>query len=176
MVRRILSLVLLLWALGFAFFVVTLPGPAGSQQTDAIIVLTGGENRIERGVELLEAGEADRLLVSGVNRTVRPVELAEEIGKPEALFDCCIDLGQEAVDTRSNGAEAARWMRENRFTTVRLVTTDWHMPRARYELERELDAGVTLLPDAVASDPSFMQLFLEYNKYLLRRVSALVGL
>ena len=176
MVRRILSLILLLWALGFAFFVVALPGPAGPQHTDAIIVLPGGENRIERGVELLEAGEADRLLVSGVNRTVRPVELAEEIGKPEALFDCCIDLGQEAVDTRSNGAEAARWMRENRFTTVRLVTTDWHMPRARYELERELDAGVTLLADAVVSDPSFMQLFLEYNKYLLRRVSALVGL
>lgn len=175
MVRRLISLVLLLWALGFAIFAIGLPGPAGSQETDAIIVLTGGENRIERGVELLEAGEAQRMLVSGVNRTVRPVELAEEIGKPEALFDCCIDLGQEAVDTRSNGAEAARWMRENRFTSVRLVTTDWHMPRARFELERELDAGVELLPDAVDSEPSFMQLFLEYNKYLLRRLSALFG-
>ena len=176
MVWRVLSLIVLLWALGFAIFAIDLPGPAGERRTDAIIVLTGGENRIERGIDLLEAGQADRLLVSGVNRTVRPIELAEEIGKPEALFDCCIDLGQDAVDTRSNGTEAARWMRENRFTSVRLVTTDWHMPRARFELERELDNGVILLPDAVRSEPSFMQLFLEYNKYLLRRLSALAGL
>ena len=49
-------------------------------------------------------------------------------------------------------------------------------PRARFELLRELDDGVTLLPDAVPSDPSFMQLFLEYNQYLLRRVSATIGL
>lgn len=176
MVRRILSLILLFWALGFAVFVVGLPGPAGPQQTDGIIVLTGGENRIERGIELLEAGQAQRMLVSGVNRTVRPVELAEETSTPEALFDCCIDLGQEAVDTRSNGEEAARWVRENRFTNVRLVTTDWHMPRARFELQRALDDGVELLSDGVPSDPSFMQLFLEYNKYLLRRLSAIVGL
>jgi len=176
MVRRILSLILLLWALGFAVFVVGLPGPATFSETDAIIVLTGGENRIERGITVLEAGQAQRMLVSGVNRTVRPIELAEETGAPEALFDCCIDLGQEAVDTRSNGEEGARWVRENQFTSVRLVTTDWHMPRARFELLRELDDGVALLSDAVPSDPSFMQLFLEYNKYLLRRLSAIVGL
>lgn len=176
MIRRILSLLILFWALGFAVFVIGLPGAAEPQETDAIIVLTGGENRIDRGIALLEAGRAQRLLVSGVNRTVRPVELAEQTGTPESLFDCCIDLGQEAVDTRSNGEEAARWVRENRFTSVRLVTTDWHMPRARFELLRELDDGVTLLADAVPSDPSFMQLFLEYNKYLLRRASAIVGL
>lgn len=176
MVWRVLSLMMMLWAFGFAIFAIGLPGPAEPERTEAIIVLTGGENRIERGIELLEAGEAERMLVSGVNRIVRPAELAEEIGKPEALFECCIDLGQEAVDTRGNGAEAARWMRENRFTSVRLVTTDWHMPRARFELDRELDDGVTLLPDAVPSEPGFMQLFLEYNKYLMRRSSALVGL
>lgn len=176
MIRRILSLILLFWTLGFAVFVIGLPGPAASQQSDAIIVLTGGENRIERGIELLQAGQAERMLVSGVNRTVRPIELAEETGAPEALFDCCIDLGQEAVDTRSNGAEAAQWIRENQFTSIRLVTTDWHMPRARFEVMRELDGHVEVLSDAVPSDPSFMQLFLEYNKYLLRRISAVVGL
>jgi uncharacterized SAM-binding protein YcdF (DUF218 family) len=175
MIRRILSALLLLWVLGFAVFVVVLPGPAEPSETDAIIVLTGGENRIERGIALLKDGQAERLLVSGVNRTVRPAELAEQMGEPEDLFECCIDLGQEAVDTRSNGEEAARWMREHRFTSVRLVTTDWHMPRARFELARELDDGVELVTDAVPSEPSFTQLFLEYNKYLLRRFGAIVG-
>ncbi|MBC2776252.1 YdcF family protein [Parasphingopyxis marina] len=176
MIRRILAAILLLWALGFAAFVVLLPGPAAPSETDAIIVLTGGENRIDRGIALLKDGHAERMLVSGVNRTVRPAELAAETGEPEDLFECCIDLGQDAVDTRSNGAEAARWMRENRFTSVRLVTTDWHMPRARFELARELDDGVDLITDAVASEPSFTQLFLEYNKYLLRRIGALIGI
>lgn len=176
MIRRALSLILLCWVLGFVAFVVGLPGPAEPGRTDAIIVLTGGENRIERGIELLEGEHAQRMLVSGVNRTVRPAELAEQTGKPEALFECCIDLGQDAVDTRSNGEEAAEWIRDNEFDSVRLVTTDWHMPRARFELRRELDDDVTLIADAVASDPSFMQLFLEYNKYLLSRLSAIIGL
>lgn len=175
MIRRIFALIVVVWALGFVAFVVWLPGPADGVETDAIIVLTGGENRIERGIELLEARKARRMLVSGVNRTVRPAELAEEKGAPQELFDCCIDLGQEAVDTRSNGEEAARWVRENRFETVRLVTTDWHMPRARFEMARAMDDGVTIVPDAVPSDPSLTQLFLEYNKYLLTRIAALLG-
>ena len=176
MIRRAVSLVLLAWILGFAGFVVWLPGPAGDSSTDAIIVLTGGENRLERGIALLQEEKAERMLISGVNRTVRPVELAERTDTPEELFECCIDLGQESVDTRSNGEEAARWVRENDVESVRLVTTDWHMPRARYELAQQMDSGVTILPDAVTSEPSFTQLFLEYNKYLLRRISGLFGL
>ncbi len=172
---RIVSIPVLIWALGFVAFVLALPGPAAPGRSDAVIVLTGGENRIERGIDLLEAGQADRMLVSGVNRTVRPAELAEQTGAPLELFECCIDLGQEAVDTRSNGREAARWVEENGFESIRLVTTDWHMARARFELSRELGDDVALTVDAVPSEPSFGQLFLEYNKYLLRRIGALVG-
>lgn len=176
MIRRIASLLALVWALGFALFAVGLPGPANGVTTDAIIVLTGGENRIERGIALLQDRKAERMLVSGVNRTVRPAELAAELGAPEALFDCCIDLDQDSVDTRSNGEEAARWVHRNEFESVRLVTTDWHMPRARFEMAERMDPAVTIIPDAVPSEPSLTQLFLEYHKYLLRRASALIGL
>ncbi len=176
MIRRIFSLLVLAWVLGFAAFVVWLPGPADDRITDAVIVLTGGSNRIERGIDLLRQRKARRMLISGVDRRVQPAELAAEKNAPEALFECCIDLDQDAVDTRSNGQEAARWMREHRFETVRLVTTDWHMPRARFEFAREMDDGVIILADAVPSEPSFMQLFLEYNKYLLRRGGVIVGL
>jgi uncharacterized SAM-binding protein YcdF (DUF218 family) len=175
MIWRVLSALLLLWVFGFALFVVLLPGPADNQETDAIIVLTGGENRLSRGIVLLQEGRATRMLVSGVNRSVRPVELAVETNTPESLFTCCIDLGREAVDTQGNGDEAAAWVRANRFQTIRLVTTDWHMPRARFELARAMDDGVELLADAVPSDPSFMQLFVEYNKYLARRIIAVFG-
>ncbi|MBC7986596.1 MAG: YdcF family protein [Sphingomonadaceae bacterium] len=176
MIRRVASAIVLLWALGFAAFAIWLPGPAPLTATDGIIVMTGGEHRIERGLALLGERKARRLLVSGVNRTVRPRELAVEHDAPPRLFACCVDLGREAVDTRTNGEESAEWVRRNGFESVRLVTTDWHMPRARFELGIHLDEGVTILSDAVASEPDFMQLFAEYNKYLLRRAAYLIGI
>jgi len=67
-------------------------------------------------------------------------------------------------------------MERHKFRSLRLVTTDWHMPRARFELSRRLGAGVAVTGDAVESNPSFAQLFTEYNKYLLRRSAVLVGI
>jgi uncharacterized SAM-binding protein YcdF (DUF218 family) len=67
-------------------------------------------------------------------------------------------------------------MERHRFRTMRLVTTDWHMPRARFELSRRLGEGIVVTGDAVESNPSFGQLFTEYNKYLLRRSAVLVGM
>jgi uncharacterized SAM-binding protein YcdF (DUF218 family) len=172
---RTVSFFALVYLLGYAFFAVMLPRPAGGGQTDAIVVLTGGPKRIERGLELMEQRKAKRMLVSGVARTVRRPELAAQYGFGP-LFECCIDLGREAVDTRSNADEVARWVEKNKFKTVRLVTTDWHMPRARFEARRQLGDTVTVLGDAVESNPSFRQLFMEYNKYLLRRAAVLVGI
>ena len=176
MIRRLLSLLLLLYLLGYAFFVVLLPRPADDRVTDAIVVLTGGKGRIDRGLDLLERHRSKRMLISGVAPTVRPVELAAQTKSDPALFECCIDLGREAVDTRSNAEETMRWLKRNKFRTVRLVTTDWHMPRASFELARRADEGVEILPDAISSDPRFSQLFTEYNKYLLRHAAVLVGI
>ena len=176
MISRALSFVALLYVLGYAVFAVMLPRPAGDQQTDGIVVLTGGPGRIERGLDLLQRQRAKRMLISGVARTVRPVELAMRYPQQAALFKCCIDLGRESVDTRSNAEEVARWMEKRKFGSVRLVTTDWHMPRARFELARQLDDGAEVVGDAVESNPSFRQLFTEYNKYLLRRAAVLVGI
>ncbi|HEX8585881.1 MAG TPA: YdcF family protein [Allosphingosinicella sp.] len=176
MIRRAVAFLLLLYVLGYALFTVLLPRPAGWEQTDAIVVLTGGAKRFERGLGLLQQGKAKRMLVSGVARTVRPVELAAEYKTDEKIFACCIDLGRESVDTRSNAEEVSRWLAKNRFRTIRLITTDWHMPRARFELSRRLPADVEVLSDAIESNPAFRQLFTEYNKYLLRRAAVLVGI
>ena len=78
MIKRLISLVFLAWALGFAWFALLPPLPAPAQKTDAIVVLTGGPGRIDRALERLEAGDAKRLLISGVAREVKPRELAAE--------------------------------------------------------------------------------------------------
>ena len=175
MITRVLATLLLVYALGYAAFVVLLPEAADDRRTDGIVVLTGGAKRIERGIDLIERRRADRLLISGVDRAVRPAELAAQYRGKNDLFECCIDLGRASVDTRSNGTETARWVKQKKFKSVRLVTTDWHMPRARFELSQQLGPNVTVLTDAVQSKPSFRTLFTEYNKYLLRRAAVVIG-
>jgi len=115
------------------------------------------------------------LLVSGVDRDVKPAELAAEYNTPIELFECCVDLGFQAVDTRSNALETARWVAKREDSSVRLVTSDWHMRRARLELERAMPPNVKIVSDAVSTAPSLTTLFKEYNKFLMRRLAALAG-
>lgn len=176
MILRLAALLLLGWAGGFVIFVLGQGQPADLRPTDAIVVLTGGPGRLTRGLEVLEAGRAKRMFVSGVGREVLPAELAYANNAPEPLFACCVDLGHEAVDTRSNGPEVARWVKRHGYRSVRLITTDWHMPRARFELSRSLDPAVQVVPDAVRSNPAMTALLSEYDKYLLRRVAVVFGI
>lgn len=175
MVKRFLAFAILLWVLGFAWFALLLPQPADLTRTDGVVVLTGGANRIDRALEILEKGKARRMLVSGVDLDVKPAELAAEYHRPQKLFDCCIDLGFRSVDTRSNALETARWAARNKVRTLRLVTHDWHMRRARLELDQVLPDSIRVTNDAVPTQPSLWVLFLEYNKYWLRGLAALLG-
>lgn len=169
MFRRLTAFVVLIWGLGFLWFAVALPGPLPAEtKTDAVIVLTGSAGRIERALQILEGGKAPKLLVSGVDREVRPVEFAAQFKVPTRLMACCITLGFQAFDTRSNAVEAGQWVKERKAKSVRLVTADWHMRRSALELARELPADVSLLQDGVPSKPSFGTLFLEYHKLLAR--------
>lgn len=176
MIVRLAAVTLLAWMLGFAWFAIFLPQPQDGRPTDAIVVLTGGAGRIDRGLALLQEGAAKRMLISGVDRSVRPSELAAQYHAPERLFACCITLGREAIDTRSNAIETARWLERRHFTSVRLITTDWHMRRAGLELRQALPGRPTIVYDAVPSRPSLAMLLREYNKYLLRRAAALIGI
>jgi uncharacterized SAM-binding protein YcdF (DUF218 family) len=173
---RAIALLMLLYLLGYALFVVALPQPAGDRRTDAVVVLTGGAGRIERGLDTLRRRLAGRMLISGVQRTVRPQELAATHRVDPRIFACCIDLGREAIDTRSNADEVARWMERRRFRSMRLITTDWHMPRARFEIGKRMGGEVAIVADAVRSNPSHRQLFTEYNKFLLGHIADLIGI
>ena len=177
MIWRLGSALLLLYALGFVLFALTLGGPAepGMQKTDAAIVLTGGDGRIERGVAVLEAGKVKRLLVAGADPSVAKRDIARRVPGSARWVRCCLDLGTESVDTRSNAAEAERWLEARGYRSYRLITSDWHMRRARFEFEREIGDERAMVVDAVRSEPRLMTIFKEYNKYLFRRLGLLVG-
>jgi uncharacterized SAM-binding protein YcdF (DUF218 family) len=178
MITRLGSFLLLLYALGFVLFAFTLgrPAEADAAPTDAAVVLTGGAGRIEHAIDVLKQHDAQRLLVAGVDPAVTKPDLARRISGSKKWLACCVDLGSESVDTRSNAEEAGRWLGKHDYKSVRLITSDWHMRRARYEFERALGGKYRLMPDAVRTEPSFIALFGEYNKYLLRRVAVWVDL
>jgi uncharacterized SAM-binding protein YcdF (DUF218 family) len=178
MIARIGAFLLLLYALGFVLFAFTLgrPAPAGAQPTDAAVVLTGGSGRIEHAIDVLRQRKAGRLLVAGADPSVTKADLARRIPGSWGLLKCCVDLGSESVDTRSNAEEAGRWLSKHHFHSLRLITSDWHMRRARFEFRKVLGRKYVVLPDAVRTEPSFLTLFAEYNKYVLRRIAVWIDL
>jgi uncharacterized SAM-binding protein YcdF (DUF218 family) len=172
MIARFFSLLVLLYALGFVLFGVTLGRPAKAEtQTDAAVVITGGTGRIEHAMKVLKRREAKRVLVAGADPLVTKKDLVDRFDANARLVRCCVDLGSESVDTRSNAEEAQRWLARRNYQSVRLITNDWHMRRADYEFRRSLADKYEIVQDAVRTEPAFGTLFAEYNKYLLRRAA-----
>jgi len=129
----VIVLALLGYALGFVLFVSSLPNtPASLPKADGIVALTGGGERLDTAVSLLEHGVGKRLLVSGVSQETTK----ETVGKMSdggSRFRCCADIGYAAEDTHGNAEEAAAWTRENHFHSLVIVTGRYHMPRTMKE-------------------------------------------
>ncbi len=172
--RRLVAMLFLIWVGGFIWFTVSLPGPGPSTVTQVVAVPTGGTGRIAAGLDVLNKELAPIMLVSGVDRDVKPAEFAAEFGVSELRMECCITLGFLAIDTHSNATEIAAWAKDRKIKSLRLVTTDWHMKRAAGELERVLPDDVTVIRDAVPSEPGIPILLLEYHKLLASKLAGLL--
>lgn len=167
------------WSAGFLAFSAEIPRHIANptQKTDGIVVLTGGTERLNTAISLLSDQHAEKLLISGVYRGVDLQQLLDLFKQAPQELECCIDVGHEAVDTRSNAKEAANWVEKTGFSTLRLVTANYHMPRSLLEFRHALP-GITLIdhpvfPDHVKVDewwlwPGTASLLIgEYNKFLL---------
>ncbi|HCM84301.1 MAG TPA: YdcF family protein [Alphaproteobacteria bacterium] len=123
---------------GFIIFMGLMPRPVISADVsaDAIVVVTGGSGRVATALALLDAGRAPQLFISGVGKDAKIADVVREGGGLERkeLAECCITLGYEATNTYENGVETAGWLQENKIENVILVTSNYHMPRARLEL------------------------------------------
>lgn len=128
---------------GFAAFVLHVSRaapPTPVPASDGIVVLTGkGGGRLETGGELLRQGLAERLLVSGVNPATTPAQMQNLLGLDDELYECCVDLDYEAENTIDNGYETANWARALGYEQIIVVTSAYHMPRAKLELAGAMD-------------------------------------
>ncbi|WP_242218740.1 YdcF family protein [Shinella zoogloeoides] len=190
LVRVVLALILLAGAAGTAGFlhfaetVAALETPR-APKADAIVVLTGGYQRIDRAIDLLKNGAGERLLISGANPATSGNLLRKLTQSSSALFECCVDMGYEAVDTIGNANEAARWISDHQYRRVLVVTNNYHMPRSLLELKVSDPQTEFIAYPVVNSDlkngnwlrePGVMKAMLsEYLKYCLARLRAFAG-
>lgn len=171
-----------LWLGGLFWFVAQVPrdAPPPEDRTDAIVVLTGGSERLETGIRLLAGGYAGKLFVSGVARGVDVSALLRVARRHPDDLGCCIVVGYAADNTAGNARETAEWMRREGYSSLRLVTASYHMPRSMVEFRRAMPEA-EIIAHAVFP-PQFKRenwwlwpgsaglLASEFNKYLLARV------
>ena len=167
------------WAVGLQDFAASLPDTAdpATAKTDAIVVLTGGSGRLIEGLDLLKTGLAEKLFVSRVYRGVDVEELLRVTQAGGEPLERKIVLGHDADDTLGNARETAIWLAEEGYSSLRLVTAAYHMPRSLFEFRRALP-GVEIVahpvfPPLVRLDawwryPGTMSLVAgEYSKVLM---------
>ncbi|WP_244620067.1 YdcF family protein [Mesorhizobium sp. NFR06] len=172
--------VLVLFAGGFGWFadkvshMTTPPNPA---KADAIIVLTGGQSRLDAAMDLLASGKGQRLLISGVHPSATKRQLQAAMGGDKQLFSCCVDIDRAALDTIGNAEESAKWVENHAYGSIIIVTNNYHMPRSLLEMSRLLH-GARLEPYPVVNTnlgnggwltkPEALRVLLtEYSKYVL---------
>ena len=192
--RLVSALVLLLLAGGaylaggfirFAEDVSRLSAPL-DESADGIVVLTGGELRVERAVDLLKHGRGERLLISGVNPHTSVAALSRLTKADPALFACCVDIDRAALNTIGNAEMTARWAVRHGFDRLILVTSDYHIPRSLVEFAGVKGAPEIVpypvspeklwRPDGLPSGLGLRLLASEYAKMLVARFRITFGL
>jgi len=165
------------WLAGLAAFSGRIPTSVADPDTvtDAIVVLTGGSERLDEGLELLAAKKAKKLFVSGVYRGVEVTALLHVARRAPANIECCIVIGHAADSTYGNAVETAEWMASENYRSLRLVTAAFHMPRSLLEFRHAMPeiriVPNPVFPKRVKEDwwawPGTASLILvEYHKYL----------
>jgi len=169
-------LLLLIWGSGLGWFYLTTQEKQAdnSTQTDSIIVPTGGVNRINEGLALLSEGYAEKILISGVNEKVSLEQIIQMWGGKIDDPDCCVFIGHMAKNTAQNAEEARQWVTQKYIRSARLVTSNYHMPRAALEFHHAMP-DIEIIEHAVMAEDKeyknrggFWRVIVgEYNKTIL---------
>lgn len=145
---------------------------------DVIVVLTGNTNRIVKGYELLQSNHSRRMFISGVNPIVKKQDIksifSNNDNKKNNLFDCCVYLGKNAKDTKSNAIEVFKWMKSRNLNSAVLITSDFHMPRSILEFKKSNNhIKIDYFP-VKTNSRNIVDIFSEFLRFCFVRVKYLI--
>lgn len=120
------------------------------EETDAIVVFTGGHDRVQVAVDLLKKKKAPLLFISGVPKGSIKSNVLKKSYANNIKDLSIIHLGK-AENTLENAQEVAQWASTHNVRSIRLVTTTFHMPRALRELGLQTK-NLVVIPHPVAAD------------------------
>jgi len=184
-VHIILTLFLILVLSHFIFFLSLVKNFKSDYTTiksiDSIVVLTGDKFRISKGMEILSNGIGEKLLLSGVNKNIKLTNIKNEFPKYKNFFDCCVEIENISSNTFENSRETFLWLEKNKYNSVLIVSSDYHMPRTKLEFEKFLNTKNTYYHPVNSNNDlntigKIKKLFLEYVKYMRTYISLAIGL
>lgn len=151
--------------------------------TDAIVVLAGGRGRVDEGIRLYREQQGQWLLLIGVDPLVRKSELYRD--RPGQRTADRVILENVSRNTLENALYARELIVGKRITSIRLITSRYHMKRATLFFRAVLPRDVAIYPHPVDSrnlvsawwshSGSFRLLFSEFYKYTLFRLFFLIA-
>ena len=143
--RTILFLLVLLFGPPAVPHLLSLRDPASpARPADAIFVLTGGEGRIQEGFRAWSAGAARELYILGAGRTVPATQIVPEGSRIPAEALARVHVEGWSVNTLENAFAAKSAVGERKYSSVILVTSDYHIPRAVLVFRKVLPGDVSL--------------------------------
>lgn len=132
------------------------PGSGNCQNADAIVVISGGDTnaRTSEAISLYKNGWAPLLIVSGAAADKTGLSNAEAMKRramAQGVPQSAIIAEETSETTKQNASEVAAVVKQRGMKRIILVTSGYHMQRAKLEFSAQLP-DIKILSHPVASD------------------------
>ncbi|MFD2880322.1 YdcF family protein [Paenibacillus rhizoplanae] len=102
------------------------------KQADVIIILSGGEGRVEQGVKLFQEGYAPQLLLSNSQEITGPAGDMRQTALSLGIREDAILTEDAAESTYQNAQFTLPIMKQKGFKSAIVVSSDFHIRRVKF--------------------------------------------
>lgn len=131
-----------------------------------VAVFTGGQNRIQTGFDILHNfPNVKYVLISGVNPNSSREKLLSNFLPEDGGFAGSIQLDYDARTTYGNVLQTKLWAEDNKIDKLIIVTSNYHIPRAKTLADLYLETRHVSFYPVVAERIGLRLMFSEFLKY-----------